>query len=255
MRIIAALALAGFRESLRNRVTVVLGVFAAVMLLMTTVMLNVTLFSLDRMVTDFGLSVMSLLLSALAIFLSSGLISKEIERRTIFLVVSRPVSRTQFVLGRYVGNVLTLLVLQLAMGLLFLLQLVLFSVPMTGAQLAAMLGLTCELALLTAAGLLCSVLSSQLISAIACVGLYLLGHLAEDLYAIASRAPSAALQQAGRVAYYVLPNLSRLNYRGAAAFELPIDWGSFGRSALYAVGYSVVLLMLTTFAFERRDFK
>jgi len=191
----------------------------------------------------------------LAIFLSSGLISKEIERRTIFLVVSRPVSRTQFVIGRYVGNVLTLLVLQLAMGLLFLLQLVLFSVPMTGAQLAAMLGLTCELVLLTAAGLLCSVLSSQLISAIACVGLYLLGHLAEDLYAIASRAPSAVLQQTGRVAYYLLPNLSRLNYRGAAAFEQPIDWGTFSQSVLYAVGYSAVLLMLTTFAFERRDFK
>jgi ABC-type transport system involved in multi-copper enzyme maturation permease subunit len=255
VRIIIALALAGFREALRNRVTVVVGVFAAVMLLLTAVMLNVTLFSLDRMVTDFGLSVMSLLLSGLAIFLSSGLISKEIERRTIFLVVSRPVSRTQFVLGRFLGNVLTLTVLQAVMAALFLLQLQLFEVPKTQAQLAAVLGLSLELVLLTAVGLLCSVLSSQLIAAITCVGLYLLGHLADDLYALATRSQSVLTQQLGKVGYYLLPNLSRVNYRGAAAYELPIDWSAFGGSTLYIAGYTAALLMATTFAFDRRDFK
>jgi Cu-processing system permease protein len=218
-------------------------------------MLNVTLFSLDRMVTDFGLSVMSLLLSGLAIFLSSGLISKEIERRTIFLVVSRPVSRTQFVLGRFLGNVLTLGVLQLLMAGLFLMQLVIFEVPKTEAQLAAVLGLSGELLLLTAAGLLCSVLSSQLIAALTCVGLYLLGHLSEDLYALASKAQSAGTQTMGKIVYYLLPNLSRLNYRGAAAYSQPVDWSAFSGSMLYVLGYSAVLLMLTTFAFDRRDFK
>lgn len=255
MRVVIALALAGFREAVRNRVTVVVATFAAVMLLLTTVMLNVTLFSLDRMVTDFGLSVMSLLLSGLAIFLSSGLISKEIEQRTIFLVVSRPLSRTQFVLGRFFGNLLTLAALQLIMAALFALQLVLFDVPKTEAQLAALLGLSAELVLLTALGLLCSTLSSQLVSAIACVGLYLLGHLAEDLYFIATKSKSDITQALGTVVYYALPNLSRVNYRGAAAYELPIDWSVFAGSVAYVGGYSAVLVILTTFAFERRDFK
>lgn len=255
MRVVLALALAGFRESLRNRVTVVVGIFAAVMLMMTTVMLNVTLFSLDRMVTDFGLSVMSLLLSGLAIFLSSGLISKEIERRTIFLVVSRPVSRTQFVMGRFLGNLLTLGVLQLMMTTLFVGQLVALSVQKTEAQVAAVLGLSAELVLLTAAGLLCSVLSSQLISALTCVGLYLLGHLVDDLYFIATKSHSEVTQWAGKVAYYLLPNLSRVNFRGAAAYELPIDWNAVAGSIGYVLGYAAVLLMATTFAFDRRDFK
>jgi Cu-processing system permease protein len=255
MRIIWALALAGFREAMRNRVTVVVGVFAGVMLLLTTVMMNVTLFSLDRMVTDFGLSVMSLLLSALAIYLSSGLISREIERRTIFLVVSRPVSRTQFILGRFLGNLLTLAALQAVMGVLFISQLQLFSVPKTDAQLAAFLGLSLELTLLTAAGLLCSVLSSQLLSAMTCVGLYLLGHLADDLYALVARSPSELVQNLGRVAYYVMPNLSRTNFRGAAALAAPIDWAAFGGTTLYIVGYSAVLLVAASLAFDRRDFK
>ncbi len=255
MRVVLALALAGFREALRNRVTVVVGIFAAIMLLSTTIILNVTVFSLDRVVTDFGLSVMSLLLSGLAIFLSSGLISKEIERRTIFLIVSRPLSRTQFVLGRFLGNLLTLGLLQSLMAGLFFLELVVFSVPKTGAQLAAVLGLSMELILLTAAGLLCSVLSSQLISALTCVGLYLLGHLADDLYLIAAKSTATIPAAIGKAAYYLLPNLSRVNFRSAAAYEIPIVWADFLGSCAYIAGYSIVLLMLTTFAFDRRDFR
>jgi len=255
VRVIFALALAGFREALRNRVTVVVGVFAGIMLLSTTLILNVTVFSLDRVVTDFGLSIMSLLLTGLAIFLSSGLISKEIERRTIFLIVSRPLSRTQFVLGRFLGNLMTLGVLQLFMGALFFVQLLIFGVPKTSAQLAAVLGLSVELIVLTAAGLLCSVLSSQLISAMTCVGLYLMGHLAEDLYILVVKSPSALVHVVGKAAYYLLPNLSRVNYRNAAAYEVPIVWPEFFTSCSYLLAYAVVLLMVTTFAFDRRDFK
>ncbi len=255
MTAIWALAMAGFREALRNRVTVVVGVFAVVMLLSTTMILNVTIFSLDRVVTDFGLSVMSLLLSGLAIFLSSGLISKEIEKRTIFLMVSRPLSRTQFILGRFLGNILTLGLLQAVMSALFLLELVVFSVPKTGAVLAALLGLSVELVLLTAVGLLCSVLSSQLVAALTCVGVYLLGHLADDLYAVAQKSTTTIPSVLGKGAYYLLPNLSRVNYRTAAAYEYPIVWSEFFSSSAYVLAYAAVLLMLTTFAFDRRDFR
>jgi len=255
MIIVWALALAGFREAVRNRVTVVVGVFAGVLLLLTTIVLNVTLFSLDRVVTDFGLSVMSLLLSGLAIFLSSGLISREIERRTIFLVVSRPVSRAQFVIGRFFGNLLTLGALQVAMGALFLFELLLCAVPRTDAQLAAFLGLWGELVLLTALGLLCSVLSNQLVSALVCVGLYFLGHLADDLYFVVERSTSELTKTVGTAVYYLLPNLSRVNYRGLAGAGAAIDWAQLAGPMLYVTGYAVIALIATTFAFDRRDFK
>jgi Cu-processing system permease protein len=255
VNLMLALAAAGLRESLRNRVTVVVGVFAGVMLLSTTLMLNLTLFSLDRVITDFGLSVMSLLLAGLAIFLSSGLISKEIERRTIFLVVSRPVSRSQFIVGRFFGNLVTLFTLLLMMTALFVSQLLFFEVPMTGAQAASVLGLALEVTLLTAVGMLCSVLSSQLLSALTCVGVYLLGHLTNDLYALAQRSPSEVLRTAGKIAYYVLPNLSRTNYRGLAAFESPVDWTDVASTAGYIGAYTVIVLQLTSLAFQRRDFK
>ena len=92
MSVIVALTKAGFREAIRNRVTVVVGVFAIALILLTTVVMNVTIFSLDRVVTDFGLGVLSFILIGLAVFMSVAMLSREIERRTVFLVVSRPLS-------------------------------------------------------------------------------------------------------------------------------------------------------------------
>ena len=102
-----ALALNGFREARRNRVTLLVAIFALAMLLSTSLVLEVTVGTFDRVITDVGLGAMSLMLVLLTVFLSSGLISREIERRTIFLMVSKPISRGAFLVGRLLGNMLT----------------------------------------------------------------------------------------------------------------------------------------------------
>ncbi|MFL5319158.1 MAG: ABC transporter permease subunit, partial [Myxococcaceae bacterium] len=84
----------GFREARRNRVTVVVAAFAVAILLCSTLVSEVTVATFDRVLTDFGLGSMSLIMVFLAIFLSCGVLSREIERRTIFMVVSKPVSRS-----------------------------------------------------------------------------------------------------------------------------------------------------------------
>jgi Cu-processing system permease protein len=250
-----ALIFSSFREARRNRVTLIVGVFALVLLFSTTVVLNTTVFTLNRVVNDFGLAVMSILLVGLAIFLSSGLIAKEIERRTIFLIVSRPISRAQFVVGRFFGNALTLAVLLVVMSGVFYLQLVAFDVPRTGAQLASIVGLYFELLFLTALGLLCSSMSGQLVAGLTTISVYLLGHLSDDLLQLSMRSKSPALAQIGAAAHHVLPNLNRLDYRMSAAYELTIDWSQVGKSCIYISAYAVILLVATVFAFERRDFK
>lgn len=255
MRVVAALATASFREALRNRVTVVLGVFAVVMILLTSVVLNTTVFTLDRAVTDFGLGVMSLLLVGLTIYLSAGLLTREIERRTIFLVVSRPVSRAAFIVGRYVGTVIMLFMLQAVMAALYLLQFPLFDVPLTQAVTAALLGLAVELALLAAIGFFFSSFSGQLVSGLSVVGLYLLGHLSRDMYLVSQSSESPAIAGLARVGYYVLPNLDRLDYRVVAAHQGTVDWTEFAGSCGYGLLYAALLLVAATLIFDRRDFK
>jgi Cu-processing system permease protein len=251
----AAMAWNGFREARRNRVTVVVAAFAIVVLASSTLVTEVTVNTFDRVLTDFGLGMMSLILVFLTIFLSSGLLSREIERRTIFLMVSKPVSRTQFLLARLAGNMLTLAVLAAVMTVIFLLQLMLFGASITGTQLLAVVGLWFELLVLTSAGFFFSSFASQAVSAIATTGLYFAGHLAPDLYTLSSRAESAAVRVVGRALYYALPNLERVNFRPQATYALAVTPGELFGGVGYCMGWAALLCALAIFVFERRDFR
>ena len=245
----------GFREARRNRVTVVVGVFAAVVLLSSTLVTEVTVATFDRVLTDFGLGMMSIILVFLTIFLSSSLLSREIERRTIFLVVSKPVSRAQFLLARLAGTMLTLGVLLVAMTLVFLSQLLLFGATITQTQLLASAGLWFELLVLSSVGILFSSFAGPAVSAIATTGMYFTGHLTGDLYQLASRSESVAVRAVGKTLYYLLPNLERVNFRPQATYALPVDASTFFSGVGYSVAWALVLTTLAIFIFERRDFR
>lgn len=255
MRVILALMLAGFREALRNRITVVVGVFAGVLILLTTLVMNTTVFTIDRAVTDFGLGVMALLLAALSMFLSVGMLSREIEKRTVFLVMSRPISRTQFVVGRYLGVMTTLTVLLVAMSALYGAQLVLFGVTPTAAMAAALLGLWVELFVLASLGLLLSASTGQLVGALSLVGVYLMGHLSPDLFALSQRTDVPGLAATCRVLYAVVPNLDRLDYRVEAAWESSIDASELAASCGMGAAWALLFITVASLVFSRRDFR
>ncbi len=245
----------GFREARRNRVTVVVGVFAAVVLLSSTLVTEVTVNTFDRVLTDFGLGMMSLILVFLTVFLSSGLLSREIERRTIFLMVSKPVSRMQFLLAKLTGTMLTLGVLLVAMTLIFLSQLALFGASITSTQLVAAAGLWFELLVISSAGIFSSSFAGPAVPAFPTTGLYFAGHLAGDLYTIASRSESSAVQAVGKAVYYLLPNLERVNFRPQATYALAVDLGSFLSGTGYTLAWAAVFTAMAIFIFERRDFR
>jgi Cu-processing system permease protein len=250
-----ALALNGFREARRNRVTLLVGIFALAMLLSTSLVLEVTVGTFDRVLTDVGLGAMSLMLVLLSIFLSSGLISREIERRTIFLMVSKPLSRGAFLVGRLFGNMLTVTVLQLAMAALFCGLLAFYGAPLTSAHLAAMGMLWFELWVLSGVGFLMSSFSSQMVSAFVTVSIYVAGNLSSDIYSLARRSKSGALEALGQAVYYVLPDLSRFNYRPQASYAAAISSSQLLSDMAYGTAYTAVLVSLAVLLFNRRDFR
>jgi ABC-type transport system involved in multi-copper enzyme maturation permease subunit len=250
-----ALAWNGFREARRNRVTTVVGAFAILLLASSTLVTQVTVHTQDRVLTDFGLSTMAILLIGLAVFLSCGLIPQEIERKTIFLVVSRPMSRSRFLLSRLTGNLISLFALLLAMTAVFFFELWLYQAPLTSAVVASLVGLMGELLVVTSVGFLFSTFSSQLISALTTVGTIFAGHLAGDVYRLASKSPSEFVQFIGKASYYLVPNLDRMNFRDQAALAVAVTPGAVLQSVGLAIGYSAVLIVGATIIFERRDFR
>jgi Cu-processing system permease protein len=250
-----ALAFNGFREARRNRITLVVGVFALALLLSSTLVVAVTVNTFERVLTDMGLGAMSLTLVLLAIFLSSGLLSREIERRTIFLMVSKPISRGAFLVGRLVGNMLTLTVLQLAMSALFFLLMAGYGYPITTAHFTAIVMLWFELWVLSGVGFLMSSFSSQAVSAFVTVSVYFAGHLAGDIYKLAGKSESAFIQKVGSATYYLLPDLERLNFRSHATYGVVTSLSELLASAGYALAYTSVLVALAVILFNRRDFR
>ncbi|HYI00378.1 ABC transporter permease [Hyalangium sp.] len=255
MRPFLALTFNGFREARRNRVTVVVGAFAFGLLVASSLLTNLSISTFDRVLTDVGLGIMSIVLVLLAVFLSSGMLSREIERKTLFLIVSKPISRSQFLIARFAGNMLTLAVLLLAMGVLFFIQIGIYGTLFTEAQFVAIGMLFFELLILSSVGFVMSSFSSQMVSATVTIGAYFAGHLGGDIYEMSRKAEEPFLQLLGKAVYYVLPNLSRLNYRVQATYEIPTPMSELLPSILYAVSYSAVLIVLASFIFSRRDFK
>ncbi len=255
MSVLAALVLNGFREAVRNRVTVVVFVFAFIMIFSSTVALDMTVATFERVMTDLGLGVMGLITMFLTIFLASGLIPKEIERRTIFMVLAKPVSRTSFIVGRFFGNVLTVYSITLVMTVLFIAQLVANGVTPRTTHWVSIGGLCLQTLVLTAVAFALASSTSQLVTAVASISLYSIGHLEPDLYVMAERSHSEGLKWIGKALYYVLPNLDRLSFSSRATYDDPVSWAEFGLAAGYALAYSVVMLVIASALFERRDFK
>ena len=254
MNAFLATAWNGFREARRNRVTVVVGVFALVTLALATLVTQVTVVTFRRVMVDTGLGLMSLILVFLSIFLSSGLLAREIERRTIFLVVTKPISRSMFLWARCAGNLLTLLVLQVVMTAIFAAEMALYRFPLGPAVWASLGMLAVELFVVTAIGFLCSSFLGQTVSAVVTVGLYFAGHLSGDLYRFATKA-GGFMSTLGHAVYFALPNLDRLNYRPLATYDVVPGWDIALKSAGYGLAYGIGLLVVASVIFERRDFK
>ena len=255
IRSFLAIAYNGFREARRNRVTLVLAFFAGLLLLSSSLITDITVATFDRVLIDIGLGGMGIILVLLAVFLSTGLLAREIERRTIFMVVGKPVSRGLFLVARLAGNMLTLTILQVLMGALLLVEFRMLHTAITWPTLLAMGMLWLELLLLSSVGFLMSSFTGQMTSAFVTVSMFFVGHLSGDIYTFAQRSKNEALRALGKVVYYVLPNLERFNLRAQASYGLVVPAREWLASAVYGVAYSAVLIWLAVLAFRRRDFR
>lgn len=255
MNALAALTLNGFREARRNRVTTIVYVFALVLVVFSSVALDMTVATFERVITDLGLGSMSLIAAFLSIFLASGLVPKEIERRTIFMVLAKPLSRSTFIVGRFLGNLLTVYVVIAAMGALLVAELASQRMEPHAALWASMLGIALQAMVVSAIAFAFASTSSQFVTAVASVAMFSLGHLTPDLYVMADRSEVGPIKLVGKALYWVLPNLDRLNFSTRATYRDPVGLSEVLGSTGYAIGYSVVMLFIAAALFGRRDFK
>lgn len=256
MSVLWTIAVNTFRENRRDRVLYVLVLFAAVMIGAGVIVGELSPFEQSKILLDLGQSVMALAGGLIAIFLGIGLVSKEIEKRTIYVVVSKPVSRTQFLLGKVLGLVMTLTAAHAVMG--GILALVVWGyngAPPGFPLLESALLIWVQLVLLIALAVTFASFSSTMLSAMFTLGTWMIGQVVGDLAVIAARSESAATRAVLGIVYWTMPNLSLFDVKARATYGIPIPPSELAWSVAYGGCYVAALLCVASLIFSRRDFR
>jgi ABC-type transport system involved in multi-copper enzyme maturation permease subunit len=260
------LAIAGntFRENIRDKILYNLILFALLMIVSSFILGQLTLGFENKVMIDLGLSSISIFGTLIAIFIGIGLVYKELERRTVYSLLAKPVARWEFLLGKYLGLLFTLLVNVVIMtaGL----WLILAYRGGTSMQsylrlLPAVFLIFLSLALTTAVALFFSTFSTPALSALFTLFLWIIGHFNADLVQFGKLSKSAVAEAVSRGLYYILPNISNFcsidsrNIIQSASYNEPIRAAAVGWASLYALLYCSVVLAVAAAVFSRRDFK
>jgi ABC-type transport system involved in multi-copper enzyme maturation permease subunit len=253
-----AVAINTFREAVRDRVLYNL-VFFALMMIGAAVLVGQTSIGIERLVIiNLGLSAISIFGLVMAVFIGVGLVYKEMEKRTLYSLLAKPIRRWEFLVGKYAGLLLTLAVntsfmmLGLAAALFYVGRPFLRS---DASILIAVYFILLELALVTALALFFSCFSSPMLSTLFTLGIYITGVFARDIRDVGELTHNPAFESATRVLYYLVPNIHNFNVIALAAHAEPIPFSLVWHNTLYALLYVVLLLLAASAVFSGRNLK
>lgn len=254
MGAIGVIAVNAFRESLRDKILYNLVLFAGLLIGLSVLLADLSITEHHKVIADMGLAAINLIGVIIAIFIGISLVNKEIERRTIYTIMARPISRSFFIMGKYLGLALTLFVNMAFMLAVFLLTLWLYHVPIHPSLFQASVLIFVEILVVTAIALFFSTFTSTTLSAIFTLGLYVIGHLTADLRTLVSNSGSSPIASFVDLLYYLCPNLEMLNIKGQAAVGIVAAPEYVVMASLYGLMYAGVLLIGACLVFQQRDF-
>jgi ABC-type transport system involved in multi-copper enzyme maturation permease subunit len=250
-----AVATNTFREARRDRVQWILLFYAIIVIAGAWVLSPLALGEAYRVTRDLGLAALSLVGVVLIALVGGGLVQKEIDRKTVFTILAKPIRRSEFLFGKFLG--LMGMVTAVFCGMVVFLSLVLF-LREGGVEPAVLVaaGFTYgELVILTAVVVTFSCFVSPILSGVFTLAVFGLGHFSADLLRFAEQSTAPIVAPAARVIYMLLPHLDRFNLRAEAAYSVVPDPVATAAALGYAVLYSASLLAVAVGILSRREFR
>ena len=268
MQTIVHVAVSVFRESVRDKILYNLVAFAVLLMAASYLIGQLTAGQDIKIIKDLGLAAIATFGLLIAVFIGIGLVWKEVERKSIYSLLAKPITRSQFIVGKYCGLVLTLAVNVAVMVVAWYLVLGYMATSFSPAARAAWAApaadpamlkavalIFVELMLVTAVALFFSTFSSPFLSAGLTLGLWVVGHFNADLRNFQAVVESPAAAWFARGLYYVLPNFSAFDVKYQVVHALPVPASYLGSTALYGAVYITLLIVASVAVFSRRDFK
>ncbi|MGB3509490.1 MAG: ABC transporter permease [Microcoleaceae cyanobacterium] len=244
-----------FREVIRDRVLYLIGLFALLMVATVRLIPELSVGTEDKIILDLGLAAMSVLGLIVTVFIGTSLVNKEIEKRTVYILVAKPLSRSELIIGKHIGLSAVLAVLLAAMSIIYglILSLSGISYPI-GSILVAVIFIFIQLSLLTAVAILFGVFTGSLLATLFTFGIYLMGNLSRDLVNLGELTDNPGVKKLMMGLYIVLPDLGRLDLKNDAVYGLLPHLAALVTNVGYALLYIMLVLSITIAIFARREF-
>ena len=250
-----AIAANSFREVIRDRILYFIGFFALLMAFAWRLLPEIAVGTHEKIFLDLGLAAIGLLGVIVAVFVGTGLINKEIDKRTILVLIPKPLSRAEFILGKHLGLSGVLAVMLGVMLVIYLLMLLGMKVSFQPLPLiVSVFYLGLELILIAAVAIAFGVFTSSIIATLMTFGVYLMGHISKDLIQLGIISKNPNILAITKNIYLILPDLERLNFRNEAVYGLLPSADVLIGNALYSLVYTGLLLGISILIFSRRQF-
>lgn len=251
-------ALNTFREAVRDRVLYNL-VFFAILMMGAAILVGQISIGINRLViVNLGLTAISVIGLVMAVFIGVGLIHREIEKRTLYSLLARPVRRWEFLVGKYAGLLLTLLVNTAFMAVGLAAALYYVGRPFVSSDLTVLVAIyfiLLELALVTAVALFFSCFSSPMLSTLFTLAIFVTGLFAADIRDFGRLTKSPTVEAVTRTLYYLVPNFHNFNLMAAAGHGDRVPLALIGQNTLYAAVYAASVLVAASAVFAWRNLK
>jgi Cu-processing system permease protein len=252
---VTTLAQSTFLETVRDRIFYLVAVFGFVMLASTAILSPLTVGAQGKIMADVGLAAMVVFGLLVVVFVGSNMVRKELDKGTIVTILSKPVGRREYLLGKFLGLNLTLLAMLAVMGAMFLLMLWIapgeFSFRFIGAFYLTFL----ELMVITAVVVFFSTCVSPVLAAVFTLGVFVVGHLSESIRDFGQLQDGYFQQMTSEIVYYLTPNLEVFNVRGAVVHGDAVSVSHLLMSSLYAACWVALLLIIAGAIFHRKELR
>lgn len=250
-----ALAANTVREAIRSKLLYTLLFFAILLIASGVLLSTLSYVESQRILQDIGMGATRIFAVAIAIFVGVGLIYQEVDRRTVYTILSKPISRAEFLLGKYLGLVLTIWLQVAIMVLAFVAVSRATGAPLHGGHAAAFAMTAVELALVVAVATLFSAFTTPMLASFFSTGLWIVGHATRELRDLGARAEVESIRQLTAALHRILPDLESFNLTLEATHGLPIAASDLWLPLAYAAGYVGIVLVAAIAIFERRDLR
>lgn len=267
MRRILSVAHNTFIEAIRDRVLYSMILFAVIMILSSLVFASISAEQYNKIVKDLGLTAISIIGILISVFLGIGLVYKEVERKTVYNIFSKPIKRYEFILGKYLGLGFTLFIITLGMALILFLLVLFIEIRYEGLIkfyygghyyaefFNAVYFEYLEFLVVIGIALVFSSFTTPVMSALFTFFAIAIGRFSSDVRLFAEEVKSPVTSIFSEAVYRIIPNLEKFDFRSEAVYGGVVNQDLILYTTAYAVIYTVALLILAVIIFERKEFK